>query len=169
MILSKSKCWKISLLSFVIFQLIFIFVFLHYYSVIVITSGKYFSYEYWEWWLSQSNPLYTRQVVHTVTGIAQISRVVFGAEVLILLWKNRKSRHIIKISVGLFLLTYCIFLGWRYYYTTQLLHYRLFMDLIPSEIVSMILLIILMIDTSHLDRPIDDTTERVDGVSAPPE
>lgn len=142
--LSRSKSWKIILLSVIFFQVVFLFVLVRYYSTIIIVPGQNISYEYWDWWLSQPKPYYG--IIDTVNGIANIFQMLFLGEILFLLWKNRRKPHILISAVGLLLLGSGLLLGWRYYCIPNLLHYRIFMKFIPSEILALIVLLALMVD-----------------------
>ena len=146
-LLSKSTGWKVSLLSLIFFQFVFVFVLVRYYSAIIIVPGQNISYEYWDWWLSQSKPYF--DIAYTVDGTAKLFQMLFGTEILVLFWKNRRGKHIFIAAAGVPLLVSSLLFGWRHYCIPHLLHYRIFMDLIPGEILALGLLLVLMLDSNQ--------------------
>lgn len=152
--LARPTSWKISLLSLVFFQFVFVFVLVRYGSAIIIVPGQDISYEYWDWWLSL--PKTYLNAVDALDGTAQIFQMLFGGEILFLLWKNRRRPHMPMIAVGLLFLTSGLLLGWRYYCIPNLLHYRMFMKLFPSEILAVILMLTLMVDAKQSRQQLTD-------------
>ncbi|MGE4276145.1 MAG: hypothetical protein AB7E30_03090 [Lawsonibacter sp.] len=140
--------WKLFLFSFLLFQLFFAFMSIYYYDVIMIEPRiKFVSREYWDWFMD-TPPLvpYVGQLITLVEGVSNLFLLLFWGEEIDLIYRNRKTPHIVRKIVALYTVALCALAGWLYVAKVYLLHYRLFMNLIPCEILSLVLLALLLCD-----------------------
>ncbi len=139
---------KLLLFSFLLFQLFFAFMSIFYYGVIIIEPRiKFVSREYWDWFVT-TPPLvpYESQLITLVEGVSNLFSILFLGEEIYLIYRNRKTPHIVLKTFALYAAALCTLAGWLYVAKVHLLHYRLFMNLIPCEILSLVLLVLLLYD-----------------------
>ena len=141
--MKKEKKIILSLSSIALFNLIFM-ILLVFYNNIIIIPNKFFkntSKEYWYWYLD--NPAMDNEGI--IIGVTFIIKIIFSLiflfQIYHLISKN-KYRNLIKkksllislfLGLGAYILSF-LFIKYR------VEHYRLFMTLISTEILSLILL-----------------------------
>ncbi|MEA4934944.1 MAG: hypothetical protein VB071_15375 [Lawsonibacter sp.] len=145
---TRTVKWKLFLFSFLLFQLFFAFLSIRYYGVIIIEPRiKFVSREYWDWFMTTPPFVpYEGQLITLVEGASDLFLTLFWVEEIYLIYQNRKTPHIARKTVALYAAALCALTGLVHVARVHLLHYRLFMNLIPCEILSLVLLVLLLYD-----------------------
>lgn len=143
---TRTVKWKLFLFSFLLFQLFFAILSICYYDVIIIEPRiKFVSREYWDWFMTTPPFVpYVGQLITLVEGASNLFLTLFWGEEIYLIYQNRKTPHSVRKTFTLYVAALCALAGWLYVAKVHLLHYRLFMNLIPCEIFSLILLVLLL-------------------------
>ena len=149
----QTLTWKLFLFLFILFQVLFVFIAIYYYDIIIIEPKiKFVSREYWEWYINTPSPIsYELQLIIFIDGVRDLSKALFIGGIIFFGWQSRKNKNFLKIFIVLCLLAFCLLTGWLYYARTYLYHFRIFMELIPSEIFSFTLLLLLLTNMRRLN------------------
>lgn len=143
MIMKKDRTLMISLISIILFN-VFFMIMLIYYSDIIIIVNKFFksiTKEYWFWYLERPDVNNETIIIGVTKLLKIIFSMIFSVEFLYII-DNKKYINVIGkkylvISLIIGFIIYCLsFLFIKY----KAEHYRLFMTLISTEIVSIVLL-----------------------------
>lgn len=144
--MKKNNAMIISLISIILFSTFFITILLFYSDIVILNSSlKNFSREYYDWYLDSywNNNIGMLEVITSVIGM--FFGLIFSLEFLYIIsnekYKDRIEKKYLIISIiGGFILNFLIFTFIKY----KVEHYRLFMILIPTEILALILLNIVL-------------------------
>lgn len=144
LIMTKHKALMISLISITLFNIFFIIMLIYYKDIIALPSNfsRWGITKEYYWWYMDRSPIRNETTVIAVTYIVQLMfSSIFLLEVCYIMLNNKYKHSISKKN-----LLGSIIIGLVIYYFSFLLikhkaeHYRLFMTLIPTGILSLILL-----------------------------
>lgn len=145
----NNKAFKgISLCLILLFQLAFVAVWICCYDIIVLEPRlKFVSREYWEWYMTTPPTIpYEGDVINFIEVLMSVSGVFFASADVYFLCKNRNKSRVLWVFVCLNVLAIVSIVGWYYFLNAAVLHYRLFMRMIPCEIFSLLILAMLLWD-----------------------
>lgn len=140
--LKKQSCiLPFYVFSVIVFQLFFLATMIFFYDSIIVVSPffKTLSREYWNWYLNYRSPYSNETTMITVVYILKaIFSFLFIIGFLYLL-SDKKNRTVIGkknffLAGGVGMLVYFVFFFWIKY---QAVHYRLFMTLFSTELLSL--------------------------------
>lgn len=142
--MKKDKALIISLISIILFNVFFIIMLIEYNDIIIIPNKffKSITKEYWFWYVDDRIPVINESIIFGITCILKpIFSSIFLLEFFYIIFDKKYINEIGKKNVLLSLIIgfaiYCLsFLSIKY----RAEHYRLFMTLISTEILSIILL-----------------------------
>lgn len=142
--MKKDKVLIISLISIILFN-VFFMIMLIYYNDIIIVTNKFFkstTKEYWYWYAEVRPPVKYESIIMGGTSIVKmLFSLIFLLEFFYITsdskYINKIGKKNIVISLIIGLTIYCLsFLFIKY----KAEHYRLFMTLISTEILSLVVL-----------------------------
>ncbi len=141
--MKKDKALRISLISILLFNVFFIIMLIGYNDIIIIPNSffKSITKEYYFWYMDR--PLvYNESIIMGITGILKpMFSLILSLEFFYIIFNNKyinvieKKNLVISLIIGCTI--YCLSFLFIKYGTE---HYRLFMTLISTEILSIILL-----------------------------
>lgn len=138
--LKENKALLISIITIILFSIIFVFIAIFYNDIIIIPRLKNVTREYYDWYLDRPTTQAEVLMEKATYFIKMIFSLIFALEFLYII-TNEKYKKIINkrnlaISILIGFALYCLiaFLNFRAEY------YRLYMTLIPLEILSLVLL-----------------------------
>lgn len=152
--MKKDKILMISVASIILFN-IFLLIILLFYNDIIILTSKFFkniTKEYYIWFVNRPRISTESNIISITYFIHLLFSIILLLEFVYMMLNRRykdliEKRYIITvifIGIAIYLL---IFLFIKY----KIEHYRLFMTLIPTEILSMMLLSIIFKIKKYLD------------------
>lgn len=148
MVHNRAQLRSVILGLILLFQLAFAIVLIFYYDIVVLEPRlKFVTREYYEWYMTTPPKIsYEGDVINFVEAIMSVFGVSFALADVYFLCKNRKKLRVLCVFVCLNILAVVSIVGWFYYLNADVLHYRLFMRMIPCEILSLLILAILLLD-----------------------
>lgn len=142
--MKKDKALMISLISIIFFNVFFIIMLIEYNDIIVIPNKffKSITKEYWFWYVDDRIPVINESIIFGITCILKpLLSSIFLLEFFYIIFDKKYINVIGKKNVMM-----CLIIGFTIYCLSFLFikyraeHYRLFMTLISTEILSIILL-----------------------------
>ncbi|SNV76905.1 hypothetical protein [Clostridium cochlearium] len=141
--MKKTNVLITSLISIILFNIFFIIILIYYNNIIILVNGffKSMTKEYYLWFLSRPNISMESTMLNITEFLKMIFSLIFLIEFLYILSNEKyiklvnKKNTLISLIIGFII--YCLsFIFIKY----KAEHYRLFMTLISTEILSIILL-----------------------------
>ncbi|SDL06246.1 hypothetical protein SAMN05660472_02543 [Natronincola ferrireducens] len=152
--MTKHRALMISLISIILFNIFFMIMLIWYQDIIILPSdfSRWGITEEYYWWYMDRPPISNETTVIAVNYILKLMfSSIFLLEVFYII-SNNKYKHLVKkknllISIIISSIVYFLSLFFIKYKTE---HYRLFMTLISTEILSLILLNLLLRITKEI-------------------
>ncbi|MDU1443156.1 MAG: hypothetical protein E6916_06530 [Clostridium cochlearium] len=141
--MKKTNVLITSLISIILFNIFFIIILIYYNNIIILVNGffKSMTKEYYLWFLSRPNISMESTMLNITEFLKMIFSLIFLIEFLYIISNEKyiklvnKKNTLISLIIGSII--YCLsFIFIKY----KAEHYRLFMTLISTEILSIILL-----------------------------
>lgn len=139
---------KILLAVIILFQVFFLIDLFCYYNVITINMFfKPISYDYWNWFLIHKDELGYDSAIANITIILKYMLNFLFLYVILNILFTKEYRHAIGKRIATMLIGFAIIIYMICFFYIKYVaeHYRLFMELISTEILSLLLLCLIII------------------------
>ena len=142
----KPLLWRVIFWAFFLFQILFWVMAIAHYDYITFYRGKFFSWTYWNWFISE-NPPYPNSdlVLMFMRAISILFGLLFTFAQGYYLYQLRKIPRFALKVICLYAVVFATLALWTEYVLHYVYHYRLFMDLVPTAIFSLVTLLLLIL------------------------